>query len=422
MEKLTEKIAAVMEPIAEKLQSIAFLQALSATMMMLVPITVCGSFGCLLAFIDIGPWTAFLGTHPGVQVFFMNIQSWTLSIISLYTVIVLAVLYAKELGYKEPLACGVIALAVFLQITPTELYTAIPSAWLGHSGMFSAMIVAFLVVRFCKLCDDKHITIKMPESVPSFVSAAFTALIPAVVLIFAAGIVGAAMASTSFGSIHNVIYTLVQAPFMKVGLSFGGVLIEELIMTLAMFCGIHGSSVVTWFTPLQTAADAENAAAIAAGSALPNIWGTGAANMVQAGGIGATLGLAILMVIICKSSRYKQLSRVAIVPQIFNIGEPLLFGIPIMLNPMLFIPYIGGVVVNFLLVWISIATGFVGRPNGASISWTLPHPLQGLLGMSTPVTALILCVIILVIDMIIWYPFVKIIDREALKEEQAEQQ
>lgn len=419
MQKITEKIAAVMEPLAEKLQSFAFLQALSSTMMILMPITVCGSFGCLLAFIDIGPWTAFLGAHPDVQVFFMNIQSWTLSIISLYTVVVLPIMYGKQLGYKEPVACGIIALAFFLQITPTELYTSIPSAWLGHAGMFSAMLVSWLVVRFCKLCDDKNVTIKMPESVPSFVSAAFTALIPAVVLIFGSGIIGALMSKTSYGSIHNMIYTFIQAPFMKVGLSFGGVLIEELIMTLAMFCGIHGSSVVTWFTPLQTAADAENAAAMAAKTALPNIWGTGAANLVQAGGIGATLGLAIVMVLVCKSQRYKQLSRVAIVPQVFNIGEPLLFGIPIMLNPLLFIPYIGGVVVNFLLVWFSIAIGIVGRPNGASISWTLPHPLQGLLGISTPVTGVLLAIVILVVDMLIWYPFVKIIDKQALEEEKA---
>ena len=420
MQKFTEKIAAVMEPFAEKIQNVAFLQALSATMMMLMPITIVGSFGCLLAFIDIGPWTAFLGAHPNVMVFFMNIQSWTLSIISVYTVIVLPILYGKELNYKEPIALGVIALAVFLQITPTELYTAIPSTWLGHAGMFSAMIVSWLVVRFCKLLDDKNITIKMPASVPSFVSAAFTALIPGFVLIFGAGIVGALMQNTSYGSVHNVIYTLIQAPFMKVGLSFGGVLAQELLMTLAMFCGIHGSSVVTWFQPFLTAADAENAAAIAAKSAIPNLWGTGANNMVQAGGIGATLGLAIVMILVCKSTRYKQLARVAIVPQIFNIGEPLLFGIPIMLNPVLFIPYLGGVIVNFLLVWFGIATGLVGRPNGATVSWTLPHPLQGLLGMSTPVTALVLCLVILAVDMLIWYPFVKVIDREALKEEQGE--
>src|SRR5699024_5759068 len=97
-------------------------------------------------------------------------------------------------------------------------------------------------------------------------------------------------------------------------------LITEIIMTLAMFCGIHGSSVVPFMTVLQTQCDTANAAAIAAGQPIPYIYSTGLTNMIQMGGIGATLGFGILLFVFAKSKRYKQLSRVAIVPQIFNIG------------------------------------------------------------------------------------------------------
>ena len=106
------------------------------------------------------------------------------------------------------------------------------------------------------------------------------------------------------------------------GTSFFGLLVTELVMTLAMFCGIHGSSVVPFMDALATAANEQNMAAMAAGSALPNIYTTGLLNSIQMGGIGATLGLGILLFFLAKSKRYRQLSRVAIVPQIFNIGEP----------------------------------------------------------------------------------------------------
>ena len=150
---------------------------------------------------------------------------------------------------------------------------------------------------------------------------------------------------------------------------------------------------------------------------MQNIWTTGLMNSIQAGGIGATLGLAIVLVFFAKSKRYKQLSRMAIVPQIFNIGEPLLFGIPIMLNPLLFIPYMGGVIVNTFVAYFSVYFGIVARFSGVDVSWTLPTGIQGLLSNTKPIEGLLLQLVIVALDMLIWYPFVKIIDKQALEEE-----
>ena len=419
MEKFAEKIANFVEPVAEWVQKMKFLIALSETMQALLPITVIGSFACLFAFLGVDSWQAFIWAHPILAMGFMNAQSWTLSIIALYTVAVLPYMYAKKLEMDEPLSCVPLAIAAFLLLTPTELYTAIPTTWLGHTGMFTAFIVAFVVVRFVKLCQDKNITIKMPEGVPHYIEATFAVLIPAFVIVFCSTFIGQALSNTSAGSIHQIIYTFIQAPLLNLGSSFGGTLVQEFAMTLAMFCGIHGSSVVPWQDAMVTALNEENAAAIAAGKSIPNIIGSGSMNIIQMGGIGATLGLAILMVIFCKSKRYQQLSRVALVPQIFNIGEPLLFGIPIMLNPVLFLPYMGGVLANTLIVYFSIASGLVGRPNGVNPSWTLPGPLQGLVAISTPVRGMILALVVLAVDMLIWYPFIRMIDRQALEEEAA---
>lgn len=421
MEKFVEKIAELIEPVSNWFNKMKLLLAIAETMQVLLPIIVIGSFACLFAFVDIGGWQAFLANVPILSMVFMNAQSWTLSIISMYVVIVLPYLYAKKLEMREPLAVVPLNVAGFLLVTPTQLYTAIPSQWLGHAGMFTAFLVTFLVVRIVKLCQDKNVTIKMPQGVPHYIEATFGVLIPAFIIVFGFSLIGQLMASTSFGSIHQLIYNLIQAPLTGIGTSFGGLLITEIIMTLAMFCGIHGSSVVPFMTTLETAANEANAAALAAGQAIPNIYGTGLLNSIQAGGIGATLGLAILLFFFAKSKRYKELSRVAIVPQIFNIGEPLLFGIPIMLNPVLFVPYMGGVIVNTLIAYGSMAIGLVGLPNGVNPSWTMPYGLQALLGISTPVAGLIMQIVILAVDMLIWYPFVKMLDKQALALEKEEE-
>lgn len=418
MEKLMEKISNVMEPISDWVHRMKYLNAIAEVMQLLLPIIVIGSFGCLFAFLDIGPWQDFLAANPVILTTFQNAQGLTLSIISFYVVLTLPYLYAKRLEMDEPLAVVPIAVGAFLLLTPVELYASIPTQWLGHQGMFSAFIIVFLVVRFVKICQDHNITIKMPAGVPHYIEATFAVLIPAAIVLFGCSLIGQLMASTSFGSVHQVIYAIIQTPLSGLGTSFIGLLITEIVMTLAMFCGIHGSSVVPFMTVLQTQCDTANAAAIAAGESIPYIYSTGLTNMIQMGGIGATLGFGILLFLFAKSKRYKQLSRVAIVPQIFNIGEPLLFGVPIMLNPMLFIPYMGGVVANTCVMWAATAIGLVGRFNGVNPSWTMPGPLQAVFTSTTVPQAVILSIVVIVMDMAIWYPFMKMIDRQALKEEQ----
>ena len=419
MEKLMDGISRFMEPISDWVHRMKYLNAIAEVMQLLLPIIVIGSFGCLFAFLDIGPWQSFLAAHPVVMNAFMNTQGLTLSIIAFYVVLTLPYLYAKRLEMEEPMAVVPIAVGAFLLLTPVEIYASIPTAWLGHQGMFSAFIIVFLVVRSIKICQDHNVTIKMPKGVPHYIEATFAVLIPAAVVLFLCAFIGQWMATTSYGSIHQVIYSIIQTPLSGLGTSFIGLLITEIIMTLAMFCGIHGSSVVPFMTVLQTQCDTANAAAIAAGQPIPYIYSTGLTNMIQMGGIGATLGFGILLFVFAKSKRYKQLSRVAIVPQIFNIGEPLLFGVPIMLNPMLFIPYMGGVVANTCIMWAATAIGLVGRFNGVNPSWTMPGPLQAVFTSTTVPQAVILSLVVIAVDMLIWYPFMRMIDKQALEEEKA---
>lgn len=307
-------------PFAEKVSNIKFLKALAETMQAILPITIIGSFACLFAFIDIGGWHNFLSSHPVLPNTFLTIQSLTLGCISLYTFIILPYLYAKQFDMKEALSCVVLNIAAFLLLTPTELFMNIPEQWLGTSGMFSAMLISFVVVRIVKFNVDRHITIKMPKGVPEFVENSFVVLIAAAIIIFGAGFIGQFMQSTQFGSVHRMLYNFIQTPLSQFGSSFISLIFGAFIGSSVMFCGIHGSTVLAYLDSIKAANNVENLAASTAGKALPHIFTSGMWTSVLCGGIGATLGLAIVMVLFCKSSRYKQLSRMAIIPQIFNIG------------------------------------------------------------------------------------------------------
>jgi PTS system cellobiose-specific IIC component len=350
---------------------------------------------------------------------FMNAQSWTLSIIALYAVIVLPYRYADHLGIKEKMNVVPLSLAAFLLLTPTELYTAIPSEWLGHKGLFSAFIIGILVTLLVKFFLDKNIRIKMPPSVPKFVEDTFTVLIPGLVVVFVSATIGQLLAMTELNNIHNAIYSLIQAPLKNVGLSFPSLLLNGFLQTLFMFFGIHGTVAGTPWTPLVAAADLENLEAFRLGTALPNIWTNGWHHSIMAGGIGATLGLGIVLIIFARSERFKKLARLAIVPQIFNIGEPLLFGIPIMLNPLLFLPYMGGVLINSFIAWFAVKWNIVAPFTGLDVSWTVPNPINGFLASSKPLQGALLQIVIILVDMVIWYPFVKLIDKRELELEEA---
>ncbi len=416
-ERFADKVGDFMGPLAEKIQGIPFLMALTEGMQALLPVTMVGAFACLFAFIDIGGYQAWLATVPWLSTYFWTLQSCTLTIYSVYVVIFLSYAYAKKLGFEDPIMAPPFAFACFLLLTPIQPYASIPMSWLGHSGLFSAMIVAFATVRLLKLFKDKGITIKMPAGVPHFVSKGFEVLIPGLVILPVVAAIGQLCQHTSFGSFHNVIYTLIQAPLKKVGLTIPVHVFYEMLGTLAMYCGIHGSTVSAWLTPLLSAATQENLAAFAAGQPLPNVIAGAIENAILLGGYGCTLGPCIAFFFFAKSKRYKQVTRISIIPQIFNIGEPFLFGVPCMLNPYLLIPYFITPLFNTLVVDLCVTFGVIGRFTGVSVPWTLCAWIGYLVGCSTPIKGMILQYSLIVIDALIWFPFLKSLDNKALEEE-----
>lgn len=418
--KLTDKVAEKIVPISEKLTSIKFIQALSETMQAIMPIVIVGSFACLLAYVDIGPWQALLVKFPMISTVCMYIQSLTLSLFSLYVMLVLPHRYATHLEMKEATACVPLTLAAFLLLTPTELYASIPTQWLGHTGLFSALVVSWGVVRLVKLFIDKNVRIKMPNGVPKFVEDAFSVLIPGAVICVVAAVVGYLLEQTSLGCFHNIIYVILQQPIKSLGLTWWGITVAQLAATLVVFCGIHGNTVKSLFDPLVTAACLENLEAWQAGKELPNIVGDSFVNYCMPGNGGALLIPILTILIFAKSERMRAAGKVALVPGIFGIGEPILFGLPVMLNALYLIPMLVTVAFNHIYSYVLIAVGLMGKFTGVTISWTVPPIINAALTNSTPVLAIIFQIIMIVIDIIIWLPFIKIADKQAIEEEKAQ--
>lgn len=415
MNRLVEKLQEKLVPFASKINENKFLSSLGATFQVLLPIIMIGSFAALGAFLDVDFWQNFV-TSTGLNVILMNIQSMTLSIIGFYVLLVLSYLYATKLKINA-ISATVISLMAFLILTPTELYTAIPLEWLGYPGLLGAMLVSGLVPLTIKFLIDKKVYIKMPEGVPPIVEDSFASLVPAAVILVLSVVVAQLFALTSFGNFHNVIYTLIQTPLAGFGLSLPAYLVVQVLSTLLMFVGIHGNTVFGVITPLTMSASAANLAALAANQPLPNIITGSFSVLCQPGGIGGTLGLAFLMAFRSKSQRLKKLGRMSIIPAIFGINEPLIFGVPILLNPLLFIPYVLNPIICTTLSYFSIYIGLVPRLSGTEVNWTMPQIVSGFLAQGWQ--AALLQVVLIVITTLIWIPFFRIVDKNTYESETA---
>jgi len=346
-------------------------------------------------------------------------QFTTLSLIAFYVLLILPYRYASRLGMKEALAVMPITVATFLAATPTELYSAIPTAWLGHTGLLSAVLISFLVVRVTKFFLDKRICIRMPAGVPKFVEDGFTVMVPGTVLVAAFVVINHLFAQTEMATIHNIIYRVLQIPLQRVGLSLFGLTLTQTLSALFMFVGLHASTIVGFTHPLQQAAGLENLYAFQAGLPLPNIVAWGISGFISIGAGGNMLSVTLSVLLFSRSKRFKTMGRVAIVPGLFGIGEPMLFGLPVMLNPMLFIPFIFVTFFNAIVGYLIIAVGIVGRFTGVMLPWTTPPIINVFLSSSTPVRAVIAQLVIIALNLAIWYPFIKAADRVALRDEAA---
>ncbi|MGM0155712.1 PTS system, cellobiose-specific IIC component [Enterococcus sp. AZ178] len=419
------KIEKILVPIAGKLSSNKILQGISKGLMSLMPAMILGAFAQLLNQLPISIYQEFL-INTGLSTVLTDIVNVANNMLALFTSFAIAYAYVSAEKNKDGFAAGAISMLVFLFMTPFETtgegYTAVtnlPLSWTGARGLFTSMFVAIVVAKLYTVLINKNIMIKMPSGVPEFVSKSFSSIVPAIIIAVPFIVLRLVLAATPFGNLHQLIYGIIQVPVSHIGTSIWAALLIQLLTGFCWFFGVHGIAVLSVILPVWMAADVENVTAVASGVAnadLPNMITYNWVNSVATiGGAGATMGLVILMTFFAKAKKHKVFGKMAIIPSIFNINEPVVFGLPCVLNATLALPFILLPVFFIALAYILVNIGILPVSNGLGAPAGTPLIIQGLFNGGWRLA--VYQVFAVFASIIVYYPFFRILDKQAYKEE-----
>ena len=263
----------------------------------------------------------------------------------------------------------------------------------------------------------------MPSQVPSGVARAFAALIPAVIIFTGSAIIYALCDVLTNVTFPELVFTIIQTPLQSLSDTLGGAIVVASLQSSLLWAGIHGPNIIGGvINPVLMANAIDNQQLVNAGMSLignpqAKIFTIQISDVfIQSGGTGMTLGLLIASYIKAKSSQLKSLTKLAIVPGLFNINEPVIFGLPIVFNPYLLVPFVVVPVITVTITYCSILFGFMAPCSAVMVPWTTPPILSGLLlnGWQGAVVQ----IINLIVAIVIYMPFIILQDKANLKEEQ----
>ena len=420
----------VLLSISSKVETNKYLGSIKEAFTMFVPFIIVGSFGSMLNILVSGanglaqwvPWLSNLSPA------FTAINFVTISCMSLP----IAFLIGYKLAEKEnlpQLESGLIGLLSYLAVCPNTISTVVEglkdpvvvnglgAGVIGAQGLFVSMIMSMVAVKFFGLLTNiDAFKIKMPDSVPTGIARSFNILIPIFIIITAFS-VGGCLFNTFTGNYLNVwIYNIIQLPLQALANTTGGILVLALVNQLFWFLGIHGGMVIEGVRgPLSAAGLAENISAVQAGGVATNILTRGFwTSFVVVGGGGITLSLLIAIFIFSKREDHKSIAKFSLIPGICGINEPVVFGLPLVLNPIFAIPFILNSVIAAFIAVVATNIGFLtcgvlDCPPG------LPVFVTGFI--SYGIHGIIVQAIILIVTFIIWVPFVLMSNKQAKLEQ-----
>lgn len=291
------------------------------------------------------------------------------------------------------------------------------TGFMGTKGLLTAFISAFVTVTIYKLCVKNHVTIRMPDEVPPNISQVFKDLIPFTLSIVLLYLVQLIVKHTLGVNVAESIGALL-APLFQAADGYLGITLIFGAYAFFWFVGIHGPSIVEPAIAAITYANAEvNLNLLQAGQHADKILTSGTQMfIVTMGGTGATLVVPFMFMWLTKSKRNRAIGRASVVPTFFGVNEPILFGAPLVLNPIFFIPFILTPIVN---VWIfKFFIDVLGMNSfTANLPWTTPAPLGLVLGTNLQVLSFVLAAVLIAVDVLIYYPFLKVYDEQILAEE-----
>lgn len=439
MNRLMHFLEHKLAPFGTKVGNQRHLQAVRGGFMMAMPLVLVGSFFLLLiSWPDQASFNGFsvVGFLKQIGIFdiLTRMNQSTVAIISLVAVFGIAYRLSESYGTDGPSA-GVIALSSFLLLAPrfsavtfnkageqvTQAFGgAIPFTSLNSNALFVAITVGLVTAEIYRFFIQKGITIKMPKSVPEIVGKSFAALLPALTaLIFWACVYQGLEAAGVKGGLGAVLGLVVGKPLGLIAGSLGGMVLVVLVNSLFWFTGVNGGQVLNAFVdPVWLQFTEANQIAAAAGQPLPHIITLPFKDLfVFMGGGGATVGLAICLLIFSKSRTFKGLGRLAFIPSLFNINTAILFSFPTVLNPIMMIPFILTPTLNAIITYFAMATGLVPMTTGVVLPWTMPPLLGGFLATGGSWQGVVLQVVLIAVSFTIYYPFFKVADKQNLEKE-----
>ncbi len=409
-------------PIAAKLQANIFLGSLRNGLVASMPMMIVGSMVIVVAELPVDAYQNMMLSVFGENWKWFNwgvIYASTMGLVAPIATVGVAYAYIQQKG-KPALPAAMIALSGFWILLHQQDVGGYSTQYLGAQGLFAGMTVAIVTAMIYDFVLEKGWTIKLPEQVPPAISNQFMALTPAAIAIIFWTVVRFVFAHTDYVTYSGFIMQVLQTPLTRLGTGLGGSLIAEFFVQLFWFVGIHGANVVgSVMTPIYEAATLANLAASQAGEPLPYIvTAQFVSNLVRNGGSGATLSLVFIMTFLAKSDQIKYIGRLSMGPGLFNINETVTFGLPIIMNPMMMIPFFLAPMSSVLISYLAISSGLVGRLPGLAAPWTTPIIVSGFYIGNGDVRVVILQLVTFVVTGLIYFPFIAAWDKKKYAEEQ----
>lgn len=405
-------------PLAGKISEQRHLKAVRDGIISAMPLLIIGSIFLIISSPPIESWEEFM--EPYAETLSIPVDA-TFEMLGLVAVFGISFSLARSYD-MDGLSAGVLSLAAFMVATPSTEEGNIPLDLMGAEGLFIAIVLAIFTVEVYRFFETKNIVIKMPSTVPPSVWRAFTALLPGFFIILIVWGVDVIL-DTSFDglSLHGVISSVLKGPLELIGGSLWGALIAVFLIHFLWSLGLHGESIVaSVLAPIWYSLTEANVSAQQAGEELPNIVSQPLMSVWFAvGGSGMAFALAILFVWRARSKHLKNLGKMSIWSSFFNISEPLMFGAPVVLNPLLFIPFIIVPLIVTIITYTSMSIGLVGKPF-VIVPWTTPPPFSGAL-TTGDWRGGALMLFNLLVALLIYYPFVRLYDKKLQKDEKAEE-
>lgn len=411
------------KPFFEKLSRNIYLRAIRDGFIAGMPVILFSSIFILIAFVP-NSWG--FKWSDDVVAFLMKPYSYSMGILALLVAGTTAksltdsvnrsMEKTNQINYMSTLLAAIVGL---LMLAADPIENGLATGFLGTKGLLSAFLAAFVTVAIYKVCVKNNVTIRMPDEVPPNISQVFKDVIPftlSVVSLYALDLLARHFVGSSVAESIGKFF----APLFSAADGYLGITIIFGAFAFFWFVGIHGPSIVEPAIAAITYANAEvNLNLIQQGMHADKILTSGTQMfIVTMGGTGATLVVPFMFMWLTKSKRNRAIGRASVVPTFFGVNEPILFGAPLVLNPIFFIPFIFAPIAN---VWIfKFFIEALGMNSfTANLPWTTPAPLGLVLGTNFQVLSFILAALLIVVDVVIYYPFLKVYDEQILEEERS---